>query len=768
MSPSKKERLASLQEVSELHPLLNKLLRKLPNVTDVEHTHGSKEMGADFVVAKRHDTFGNIDFVGVIAKAGKIVQDFTDIERQIRECSIPRLYFGGKEKIILTEIWIIVTEHITKNAQEKIHHEFSGRKIIFIDGSRLHKLIDDHLSTFWTDVPLETGEYLTRLKKETEILDKALSVVQIDDKRFYVEQDLYKHQEDKYGTKQSNFNKPIKVDIFNEIENKDILLIEGGMGAGKSKLVRHIIDHYTTPEVYHAKQIVPIFCTYKDFIDKYNNDIEALISANIPEHLRLELDNVKYLLLIDGIDEKNMPADEQLEALAQVVSSAKKRKDTTILLTSRYFAGLNRTKELYDTISRYDIFPLSFRRTVEFLQALCKKLSITGRILEDLKKSPLFKQMPKSPIAAILLAKLINENTKDLPSNMTELYEKYSELSLGRWDISKGLQSQKEYQALDNIMMQIARLMLDNEINTIGIEEVKGIFASYLHERNLEIDPNGLFERLAKRCDLIIIQSNGTISFRHRTFMEYFYAKSLARAGELVIDNRAFQLYWMNTYFFCLGILKDCPKYIEELINLAPNSELEKWMKIINLGNYFLASYTSPYSAISRGLTSIMIEAAQLYKDIVNGNIKSTFQQMPQMILLYFLQLGIRKGYSYEFFRKGLEETALYIDEGMIPDEIKAYALFFANVAFIDIGTDESFDFILENYKKALPMDIALAIRHESKDMKDRTALMRKQDRHFRSVIKGNIGLSRRIEELYSTPILKLRDVKAKLKDSDN
>jgi hypothetical protein len=44
-----------------------------------------------------------------------------------------------------------------------------------------------------------------------------------------------------------------------------------------------------------------------------------------------------------------------------------------------------------------------------------------------------------------VLAKLINENPKELPSNMTELYAQYTEISLGRWEIDKGLQTLKEY-----------------------------------------------------------------------------------------------------------------------------------------------------------------------------------------------------------------------------------------------------------------------------------------------------------------------------------
>ncbi|HLA28059.1 MAG TPA: hypothetical protein VJZ49_09215 [Syntrophales bacterium] len=36
------------------------------------------------------------------------------------------------------------------------------------------------------------------------------------------------------------------MDILEEIEKEKILLIEGGMGSGKSKLIRRLIDEYTS------------------------------------------------------------------------------------------------------------------------------------------------------------------------------------------------------------------------------------------------------------------------------------------------------------------------------------------------------------------------------------------------------------------------------------------------------------------------------------------------------------------------------------------
>jgi transposase len=51
-----------------------------------------------------------------------------------------------------------------------------------------------------------------------------------------------------------------------------------------------------------------------------------------------------------------------------------------------------------------------------------------------------------------------------------------------------------------------------------------------------------------------------------------------------------------------------------------------------------------------------------------------------------------------------------------IDETTKMYALFFLNVAYIDSGAGKTFDFLLKDFAKSLPLDVILAYSHESKD----------------------------------------------------
>lgn len=57
-----------IDEVKEFHPLLHRLLGKLPTVTSVSYTHGSREMGADFVLTRTHEILGTKETADVLKK----------------------------------------------------------------------------------------------------------------------------------------------------------------------------------------------------------------------------------------------------------------------------------------------------------------------------------------------------------------------------------------------------------------------------------------------------------------------------------------------------------------------------------------------------------------------------------------------------------------------------------------------------------------------------------------------------------------------------
>lgn len=310
-------------------------------------------------------------------------------------------------------------------------------------------------------------------------------------------------------------------------------------------------------------------------------------------------------------------------------------------------------------------------------------------------------------------------------------------------------------------MMDITKLMIENNIVEISFNEVKSFFSTYLKERNLEIDADDLFSKVIKRCDLLYVNDEKqVISFKHKTFAEFFYAKYIFKHNTIVIDERAFHPYWSNSIFFALGLQRDCPDYIESLINYQPEFDSYMWLKVANMSNYLLASYTTPYEIIEKALAQTLLDAALLYKRAISGDSDDFFNRLSPMTILYILQFIIRDSYSYNFFKPAIEPAALIIDGSVYPEDVKAYALFFLTLIGAEIGVENQFDFLIDNYAKGMPLDLRMGIYYETKKMSDKSKIIRKQISRVKSLLRGNQGIQSKVRALFETPVGKLKAIK--------
>ena len=564
----KKEKLSNIKaEVSEFHPLLHKIFEKIPRVVNVDHTHGTDEWGADFVITRKDDITDLDEYIGVIVKIGKIHQDTMKIEQQIKECDEERIIHGSKKKIRLDEIWVINNESVTSGAKKNIYREFSTRKIKFYSSKDIISLIDKYLPNYWFEIPIGAGEYLKSLSEridKLEIESRLISGTDIE----YIDQEIVESDWGIKGSdriKKEKTKKPERIDIIKEILKNKVTFIEGDAGYGKSKLLRHVAKTFCCPNSFNNNKLVPIILSYKDLFDIYNESLEEVLSKIINNNFDQE-EIYAYVFLIDGVDEKIFNNDEQLNNINKIISQTENRSDFKLVFATRPIGFLEGNDGFNIEVKKYELKPLNVIKVVNFFEKFCTKAGISSKIIDDLKNSQLFKQLPQSPIATILLASLLNEDSKDLPSNLTELYSKYLELMLGRWDIGKGLSSQKEYESAKRILCDIASYFIENELVQISTDEAFTFFSNFLKRRNLDIDPNELFRKVITRSGIVIIDNKfNTFQFKHRTFSEFFYALNTFENGDdNFIDSRIFNYYWRNIYFFYVGLKRDCENTLKK------------------------------------------------------------------------------------------------------------------------------------------------------------------------------------------------------------
>ncbi|WP_324726035.1 NACHT domain-containing protein [Actomonas aquatica] len=762
-------------EVRELHPLLNKLFSKMQTLLRFEYTHGADEKGADFIIEKEDVTLRQSTYVGVIAKVGNIgIPELAKIYMQLDQCMVERPFRNGKVNIVINEHWVVTNGKISEKAKESIEAKYRGKSVFFLSRQNLVRLIDDNLPSYWTDLDLDVGDYLESELRYVEELDRSLAIVPDIDCRFYVEQNVHRLKE--ISDFQAGIRKryPDRVDCRDEILENRLVYLEGDAGSGKSKLVRQIVRDCSDPKRYQDSPCVPVVVSAKDLLKRWSVDLETLLHERLKKQGAILLDsNINFIFLVDGLDEVRLSQEavkDFMEGLRkQVIGNERYR----ILVTSR--SNRSNMTENYGLHSwrQLELYPLTTAQIFKFIQHLCKNVTKDGRLFEDIKDSKIFREMPKNPIAAILLAEVLRQKVDELPSSLPELYSKYFEVVLGRWEVSKGLQSVKEYEALDSILMRIATYMLNNQLDEMSLDEAEGYFKEYLEERNLGVSAQRLLDNLSERFEIAHVdRDSNRFLFKHKTFTEFLHAKGLVVNGGFAVDVRAFDIYWVNSYYFYIGLRRDCPRVLEEISALAPESEMARWVKIDALATYMLAGYATPYSTIKKALRSALSEAADVLYDAIVLRKGRMLMSWSEMHLLWLFQYIFKNNYGYHFFKDAIEDIALDISSEIMEDEKKAFSLFLLNVTYFRITGVENLDYIMNSELDSIPLCIQFGIRHESGVFKTKNVQIKKLDKRIKKMLvsgdrlirkdggrlKGPSKMQRLLNLMYETPLSERKD----------
>lgn len=748
MKPEHIKKIESLQrEVDDFHPVLRVLLPRLPTVTHVEYKQGPSEKGADFVIIKRDEALDDEAYIGVICKVGKITQSNSEVERQIEECNLfPRFISSGSKNIHLNEVWVITNSTISNNAQEKIHLKFKSTNIKFIDGEKICSLISKYYQEFWDFESINYEQYLS----------DALQLVSDAPESSFFGSVGINNLIDRYIIKEGGKkrkHRPLK--LSSAIKAERFVFLEGTVGSGKSTLVKQLIEKIKAEYTYEKDYLLPVFCQYKDLIN-CELDLEKIIS-DVQAKYKINHEG-EILIIIDSVDEVKESIDQRLKNLRAIAEKISKDEKLKILVASRVMDSLQDYEVIDKIFTRYSIIPLSTGQIIDFVDKICNDINITHKLKNGIEKTPLFKFIPRTPISAILLARILSDEIKELPSTMTELYSKYSEIVLGRWDTSKGLLSQTEYDVISSVLVELSMYMMDNSLNCISVSEVQDIFLNYLAKRNLKIDEEKLFNRLIFRSEVTSVNKRtDTFSFLHRSFMEYFYAEGIRRKGIGSITEKIYDIYWANSYFFYFGLLRDNELLIDEINNLQLKDDKTRFLRLFYNGSFYLASYLTPYNKITQGVLNSYIDAGKLYVDIVSGNTDVALKEFSPVALLCIFTKCLSNNYAYDFFKSALEDLSVAVDNEKEIGKHMDYAKFFIASTLNELGDKSAFDEIISNNN--LDILIKLGITHVTEDTGVISVAVDKYLKKFNKKMRTNNDMSDYISNLYDKPTSELKMV---------
>lgn len=261
-----------------------------------------------------------------------------------------------------------------------------------------------------------------------------------------------------------------------------------------------------------------------------------------------------------------------------------------------------------------------------------------------------------------------------------------------------------------------------------------------------------LEDRVLNKSGIFICDEDvGLMTFRHRSFGEFLYARSRDFQNKPITPSESFQPDFIYIQFFYTGLRGDCEEHLRGLLAHEPRNENEEWLKVLLMPDFLLAGYQTPYGLTEKNLYKLFIGAAELYLKIRAGETKTKLSELPEMHLLWFFQRVIRSAFEYEFFRRAIPETILCLDQELTNFHVKYYALFFAACFAAELDDPSGIEFLIKTYgSEKLPLPISLALKIEGDSNKDFSKLpkIRGHEKKLKALLLPALDKSR-VDEVF-------------------
>ena len=389
------------------------------------------------------------------------------------------------------------------------------------------------------------------------------------------------------------------------------------------------------------------------------------------------------------------------------------------------------------------------------------------RIAEDLRNSDLFRQLPQNPIAAILLSKVIREEGKELPSSLTEIYSKATELMLGRWDQQKGIVQEKEYLVVRYVLEIIAKKMIDNGMWEVERKWIEDEFAEFIEERKLSISKERVVQQALRRTGILVENVHkGTVEFKHMSFMEFLYASGW-EPNEEERKGKIYKKGWSEIYFFYIGLQRHGERLLGEALGQEEVTMPGRWMKVMVAPAYMMAGWTAPYRMVEKNLAKLVIDAAKVFLYLRDEMEDDVANDLTEVQLLYLMQARMREQYSYSHFKEAVESAVIEILEWKEQEgnqEVGFFALALIALIGTDIGEEEPLKVLIGDTRtNRLPPAIALGLDMEGRierNISDRfKKLFRVHKRRLTKLVNRDAGLR---DYIRSRALVPIKAVKAR------
>jgi len=638
ISRFKKERFLRLLSEDEFRDRVVRPLFLRSGLLDGRDFCGPEEEGKDAVFLAP-SALGT-DLVAIQTKKGNInlsakaKDNLMSVVAQLKTAAAtPVFLIKTREKHVPLKVVLCASGKINPHARRYISEDLSDPRLQFIDVDDLIPLIDERYPELWLDMDSEKLPYMRNLRKAIEESNESVAIAEMlpgtiaaATDTMFVELFLWKTIL-RIRRKDGRVERiPDLIEIpITAIPGKPdrLVLVLGEAGSGKSTLIRRLAYKLAEKALSaDGESKIPVLLRA---VDLTRESKQPLLEAALVETQKIsaskssvfgseDLQTGRVALFVDALDEVANNEDRK-QVVIKIREFNSLYPKCLIVLTSRDYAFLKNLPDLV-VFTIYRVQNISFKQAQKLVEKLEKKGSLQVETSKEIvRRLEDIHGMDLNPLLVTVFATTTEFARKDIPANITELFKKFTEMMLGRWDATKGFAHQYHAPLKDFILTKIAFDMHMARVNEIEIEDFRARITAELRHRGYEANIEQLLDEILNRSGLLRIVGN-RVEFRHLLLQEFFAGRGIP--SEELLITLIFDDWWRRAVVFYFG---DRPGNSDALSKirgaLTSRGTAEKFTAAGTLGLALQACYLIPLSDKVAGISDVIDAFADVKDDIV-------------------------------------------------------------------------------------------------------------------------------------------------------
>ena len=758
-----------------------RLLFKAKGFQNVEVTHGNNEFGKDLVFSMLDNAINEKIWYSAVVKNKNAQQnDFVsggEIQQQV-ELSLKHPYINSEGKSIsISRVFVIVNGSVTVNARQVLnsnYEKFLHSSIVIWDYQKLISEIEE----FTQDIFLNDVEpaiqifdsnqikVLSDISKSNQLLqlnmndiDEIFVNVQTSNSKYLKKVENYVQFDDNSKSKTKTFD---DIDGFDEIINSDKnFVIHGIPTSGKSIYLKRLGIRL----IKEKKNNLVFYFEFSSLVNLANSKMASIESKMIEQFKILSKDEKidfetydKIIILIDSFDDiKNESIKLNLLKHLDEFATKNTFKKMQLVVAMRTTDIIDKEKILSE-FEKSELLPFNLSQALKLVEKIIPDdKSKSNAFLKAMKDSMLSSTILRTPLALTLMAILYRDETIDLeelPANITELYNKFVDTYLDRWDNSKGITQQYKYEQTKNILGFIAMKIHSSESNYITEDELEKFLIDLRKEFSYEeIDnPIEFINHLKLKTGVINFDENQkAFHFFNHYFQEYFVSLCIDESKENELKDNFFEEWWENAIVFYCGknprrdvFLLDVSK------NIIPNELKDSYTYLNLLSKSLQANHAIPIKSRITVVNKMISEFDKFVnKFIKEGEEGNTFAAS---VTTMDLVLNFRDFFDKLFNSRHISSNEclslfeeILLDENNKLSELTNYCISYFitfhknNTSALELFSQKEEINII--WSRIVFIDLKL-LHYKAKDIKSYKRIKRKMDRNKFLILEKLKGIS--------------------------